>query len=513
MKSLADRAISRWITWIATGELPRNARTAMLDVARISYDNREREIYSYGRHFPLVRFIPGTRKRPAVFLINGDRWRGGGWSATGRHQESVRTAVAETVAYMNSCGKRATSLIVPFSALNGAGIRLDSIRPVDVRNDRVEEITHRTRHFTDIPRWMRTKTVYDEKTTTVDAIRNHGAPGSSHRTWHGSRFSPYLTLSGHGYFNPADGEFQEYNGNRVRVDFGAANARVHPLTDDRVWAPWTLVGDENGRVTYRVARDVPAYEPDADGVYTWTEDRHWLGDALFDAEIDITTHVRERVPDDVRGWMETQEGYVSVTHSSRSGGNYVTREIHTRGKRFRFVSSFDYSEPAPLYFLCALPHGCQASTVEDAIAALMPDSVRAAMDAGRDVIRQGDIFAVATDLPRAEILARATRTARRSHAVNGRGAIRPGEDRDAIWIHGTRHTATEVAVTPDGVTYIRGAMYHDPARFDRNGNTRRDHVTRPLGDGDTWYVAIRNTVPRMPERARVRWITSETATA
>ena len=73
-----------------------------------------------------------------------------------------------------------------------------------------------------------------------------------------------------------------------------------------------------------------------------------------------------------------------------------------------------------------------------------------------------------------------------------------GRNRDRIAetlrVHGTSHTATEVARATFGRVYVRGTVRHVP---DLAGERRqRDHVDVKLGDGETWYLAVRNTVPR-----------------
>lgn len=81
-------------------------------------------IFSYGPHFPLAEIMPGNGTRRGWWLLNGDRWRGGGgWgSSTSGQQTEVQQLVRDTgLPY----------LIVPFSALNQAGIRHNSIQIVD----------------------------------------------------------------------------------------------------------------------------------------------------------------------------------------------------------------------------------------------------------------------------------------------------------------------------------------------------------------------------------------------
>ena len=65
--------------------------------------------------------------------------------------------------------------------------------------------------------------------------------------------------------------------------------------------------------------------------------------------------------------------------------------------------------------------------------------------------------------------------------------------REALAIYGTAHTATEIAVTASG-TFARGTVKHVPAV----ANERRDADHAPLAlDAGIWYLAVRNTVPRM----------------
>lgn len=116
---------------------------------RITVSIRAREVYSYGSHFPLFRFVPrevnGWRD---VFVINGDEWRGSGWhpSRTPDHQRIARRAIAET-------GIR--SVILPFSAIGGSGLELDSVRPVHVRADETWSETMAADRLEDVPQWRR----------------------------------------------------------------------------------------------------------------------------------------------------------------------------------------------------------------------------------------------------------------------------------------------------------------------------------------------------------------------
>ena len=114
----------------------------------------------------------------------------------------------------------------------------------------------------------------------------------------------------------------------------------------------------------------------AGGRYEWHTIRHWLGDAVFTAE-----------------------------RTSRWGS-------FGSGTRVHWLSSFDRQESQPLYFLSQLPG--PADTVDAATESLAPDSVRTARDMGRNVVRQGDMFAIETGMTtRALRAAGATITRRR----------------------------------------------------------------------------------------------------
>jgi hypothetical protein len=188
----------------------------------------------------------------------------------------------------------------------------------------------------------------------------------------------------------------------------------------------------------------PIAELGEDGLWHWETSRHWLGDSLFFA----------------RG---------------------------RDGRRHRFLSSFDYQESRPLYFLCELPRSSTAETVEQAYEDLRPDEVKAADEAGIEVTRQGDIFAIPTEL-----------TTREAKALTpyGKGSIVKKPQRGLL---GTRHTASQVLFATGGRIYARGTLYHAVGTWERS-----DHSRRRMGDGKTWHLLVRNTVPRQQARERSR---------
>lgn len=334
-------------------------------------------LYSYGTHFELARPIR-DRGRVVGWLANGDRVS----VSTDRHQRITRNALARTGLPI---------IIVPRDALSSAGIMLDTIRPVEITDDRFETIPHRA------------------------------------------------------YALP-EGEIEK-----------------SVMTGTRI----TIETDDDGRA-----------------VYVWTTHRHWLGASLFRAAV-------------------------------RTGSS-------PRARRWAyFLSAFDDQETRPLYFLAELPRGARPETVADAFEALKPETVKAAEMMGRDITRQGDIFAVAMpgittrglrkDGAVIETGPRRKLVTRWRDLYTAEGDILTGDpvwhdeyaagrigetveafpDRGRGWraLLGQNHYATEVARMPDGTTYARGTMTHDPAGRDR------DHAQRKMGDGKTWHLIVKNTVP------------------
>lgn len=173
--------------------------------------------------------------------------------------------------------------------------------------------------------------------------------------------------------------------------------------------------------------------PGPDGRYHWTEQRHWLGESVFRASY--------------------------TRYLGRDQGHETRRHAY-------FLSAFDTNEARPLYFLAQLPDGARPQTVDAAREALKPPEVLAAERAGRAVQRQGDVFAIPQEGAPTRLF--------------------PGPSQRMAMVLRVNHRATEVRVA-DGRTYARGRLYH----------VRRpaEHATIQLGDGKTWHLLVRNTVP------------------
>src|SRR5262249_45453833 len=129
------------------------------------------------------------------------------------------------------------------------------------------------------------------------------------------------------------------------------------------------------------------------------------------------------------------------------------------------------NEPRPLYFLAELPRDARPQTVEQAREALKPTQVLLAEEHGITVQRQGDVFAIPSLLSTRHL----ARPSQRSALVPG-GNPRATEGRsDAEY---------------GGGPSARGKRRRDP-----DGGRRPEHVTIQLGDGKTWHLLVKNTVP------------------
>lgn len=378
MASNQDRT-ERWME----RALGRSSRDLSRSSGTVFYEGDS--IYSYGRHFEMARVMRDRSGEPSFVLVNGDRFS----VTTSGHQSGVRGVI-------RSSGL--PSIIVPYSAMDAAGIELDSIRPIQVREDRTETIKHESTE----PPGTDHETMPDPSGATIQRCQWNGSHRCAEPAWGGARWT--ITERTRQVPDP----------NRVRV------------------------GSRRGRSYYDSRR---VAERGDDGVWRWKTYKHWLGDSLF---------------------------------SARAGG-----------RRRVFLSSFDYQEPGPLYFLAELPRGADAWSVDQAFQALKPEPVVMAEDAGLTVSRQGDIFAVPTTLTTKEV---------RAQTPYGKGRIvkRP-------LILGTNHEPSEAMFATGGRVYARGSLYHNPQEWGRE----RDHVRRRMGDGRAWHLLVRNTVPRQaPATAR-----------
>lgn len=359
----ADETIRRFIRYVALGEMPARAKVIAPYTSNVPYSVSQREIYSYGNHFPLCKFMPAKRDKPALFVINGDRWRGG-WGTTNRHQEITRRVIAEVIA---DSPKRIDSIVIPFSALRGALIDIESIRPIDIREDRAEIFDN----VATLPAAI--DTPLPTRAESIEPLDNGERSIAKTETL----YRGDITVS------------------TTSRDTGIVTTTTRRVQLTRCTMHRTYENNYSGAgyadiVPPRVAFYLDGSSVDIDGdTLTFETRRHWLGDSLFSANVTraITRRCSEHVPSEYDATR-----CANCRHYLSDHGTYTD----TVQRRYRFVSSFDYNEPAPLYYLAALPASSRAMSVPDAVSDLAPASVHAAMSAGLDVQRQGDIFFIPT---------------------------------------------------------------------------------------------------------------------
>lgn len=440
---------------------------------------------------PMMQFA-GKRHMGGTMVVNGDGFDDeiiNGW------QERMReTARADL-------GNRRVSLL-PYAALTGAQIDRSSVIPIEVSDDRNENFEvflpspFMERHPPSIVAMMDEYPALPSGALRIDGANSHND----------------VTL-----------EFT-HEGVPLRVRF----------TRSSLGDSWSI-----NRILIWAAPEfgVRAWQRCAWATERWVLNRDGVGEYLT-------------------GWF-----WVENIH--RLGAVVFSGITAVDGRRHRYLSAFDMQEPNGLYFLAMLPDRGACKTYAQALDLLAPDMVHQARKEGRNVYRQGDVFAIETKRTNEEVYAGAVTRVRRhvvlqsAEACIGHG-IHPypplegevveesacpfcaghtlqsgwGERaRVALSIHRTGHTASEVVVKEGGVTYIRGDMFHDPWLEDPE-RANADH--RPIQLGSTearvpalrhveagvwiphsladavefnldtlpWFVAIRNTVPKIRPRSR-----------
>jgi hypothetical protein len=428
----------------------------------------------------LAKYIGHRYKKNGVLLLNGDGFDD---EAATRWQTQLRNRGRVLF------GERRV-ILLPFLALAAARIDVDTLRPIEITED-----TERTERHTVglVPEAL---------------IAQRGRRLSprdfefTHRTLLDARWRPepgYIPSQGGAryIYHHADNA----NGETGRIP---ANS---PYPTNRTLGDVLVVLDTGGGHGVYVHQSVrySALEPNwqtaiwnpTDRRYEWRETYHQLGASVFYA-------------------------------------NGVD------GKRHRFLSAFDQDEPDPMYFLAMLPDAGKCESYQDSLELLKPELVKAAEAQGRRVYRQGDVFAIQTNLTDEEVYRDARTRVRREIALQNPGPNRAWtpaaegeivgrgtcpccesrtarlpftqEARTALMIYGTGHTATEVVVRNDGATFIRGNMHHDPVLETPGREPEHQVVTLrgwqpdpPEYEGPTreaWYLAVRNTVPRLKADAR-----------
>jgi hypothetical protein len=120
----------------------------------------DRSLYSYGHHFELARIMPSPSGDPrGWWLVNSDTYS----VSTSNHQRITRSALGFSHLPM---------ILLPFSALDAAGIDLETIRSVDILPDRYDYVAH-TGPECDMPRFQ-----------DAGEIRRNVFHGDGTATWH-----------------------------------------------------------------------------------------------------------------------------------------------------------------------------------------------------------------------------------------------------------------------------------------------------------------------------------------
>lgn len=486
-------------------------------------------IFSYGTHFEIARLIRDRKGEPLFFLLNGETFS----NTTTKHQAEVRGAISRT---------SMPSVIIPHRALEAAGIDFASIQLIDVQSDWWEQVVTVRQEFPTEAEWQ-----YESDTLTDYGGWRNSRTGEIHlrlKAWGEMppkqetcevcvKPVPYPRVDYTAPFNERQAMYAEYE--RLEVERKAHIRARHGEWDEfsahrratgrrfiqnkRGWRTWDMEDDGNGGIEY-----------------VQTFDRHRLGASLIRAQVRFMA--RRRCPREVAPYVEEFEGgegplnqrqdrwrhdfeytepdwdgpltprTVSATRLSTRcpvcNGSGWRREPATRWAYF--LSGFDENETRPSYFFCELVPGAKPRTVDEAVDSLKPDAVRYAESIGREVKRQGDIFAIPMPgLTLRELKQRGGVHTKRPHLVL-RGTdvkyataataeiLRTARDEGILlsWsgprptLLSTNHEATEI-VTVGGQTYGRGMLRHVPQ------NRQPDH--RGVKLGKDWHLIVKNTVP------------------
>lgn len=431
MSNLTYSIVTPWAQNCADGG---TRRIPQRQAARVSVSLNGDAILSYG-WWEMARILRDRKGQPVRFLINGDTYS----VTTSRQQSEVRAAIQRT---------GLPSVIVPYSVLDEAGIERDSIDVLDVQADRTVATT--TTKTENPGRWEHDSyPVYDDHGGWQNTLTGEIVLRDARNPWGAQRPDTVCNCDRpqlvHGTYGPLGYKYEGgYSSPQYIADLAAHNEAIAAETAHRRLrhGDWEeipasrrpsgrkrIVSGPNGRTEWTMVWDDEAQTV----TYQNTRHRHLLGGSL------ITARVRYR----------------------RANGATATRTA-------RFLSGFDEQETRPSYFFCELPRTSRAATIDEAYADLKPATVKTAEALGREVKRQGDIFAVPLTMTTAELTA--------SGAERVKGA----------YILGTNHRATEVA-TIGKLTYIRGTISHAPQ------GRASDH--KRVTVGKQWHLVLKNTVP------------------
>jgi hypothetical protein len=514
---------------------------------RVFHDGRS--IYSYGHHFEMARVL-FEKGEATTILVNGERAS----VTTSKHQNVLRSAIQRHMSNL-------PSVIIPFGAIDAARIDMDTIRIIDVQQDRQIPTHHESdsppRHYNYLPptkeyevdewtdeeleRW-RMWHRHNDWQVKLDNLLAQARTAQATIEEHGEDYKKYdwQRLTSGDELAHVQREIAKHHAAGINMDAWCTSSpkpKLEPTGEvvSGVYAGWSRSIEgylADGTFVRGVQPGIDWRVPDSDGQWRWTTYLHVLGESLIEADVhawrrvtcedcsgdgvtrrampvlptgywhsyggEVVTRVRVPIPttaesygerDYIRSWRhwETIDMQVAILPLPRDHYDCPTcrgtGKVRTPIKRrkVKFLSGFDHGEPHLAYFFCELPK-CDATTVDEAYEALKPDVVKLAEQMGRNVVRQGDVFAIETTATTRELKGKAKRIGRRN-ADDG------SDERAASMLLGTNHQGTHVIHCKDGTVYAKGCMWHVP-----DGRTN-DHVRKKLGDGKAWHIIVKNTVP------------------
>jgi hypothetical protein len=522
--------------WVEQASTPRKPGERAEHEEKSSIIARGDSLYHYGHHFELARIVRTKGGRPKLFVLNGDSVNLGGryGPSTGERQRQVESLVRQT---------DVPFITIPFSALGAAGVDISTVTPLEVRPDRTEYIQRESRERPgpflkmDDPNGA----TYEHSEQRYGWVHKETGEVFDGTPPFDERYGETAVYSHGPYAHKSQRVVQVDNPNEATVtsypqhSYPSGHAK---LGDDGIWR-WKLyrhwLGDSlfKARVTEHRVRNANETERQIFLAYEeWSTEHRYLRqrerdhrtrvsdmvfvESLYAANDDRLKHITAPRPDadelaaareDVvaaeRRIAEHEEKAPPHNEVERVGDKLIVR--HTVRRWAKFLSSFDYNEPHRPYFMCELRYGCPANTVDEAIEDLKPPVIRDALAVGLNVLRHGDVFLIPTSLTTDELKSRAvtfraTRTVKAERWWMGEYTPAVTEEYDEpirklrgqgdATVLGTNHSGTWTIVTNDGDYYVRGRMYHTPG-----GWRDPDHRVLKLGDGQTWYRCVKNTVP------------------
>lgn len=411
-----------------------------------------------GRNRPVIemaRYIGKRFEKRSIALMNGDGFEN-------RSLQGIQAAIRGVI--QDEFTRNEQRMIVPYAALESAGLVLSSLVPIHIAGDRRVQMVAKVAK---VP-----QSVIDRERLKLTAASPRVSFEHNERSYR---------LNWNYNYKPG-----------ISGQYGTENPAIEVVHTPEF---------SNQQAMYRISAP-------ANGDWTVTEEVHRLGSAVF--------------------WA-----------------------VGPDGQRHRWISSFDQNENPPMYFLAQLPDRGGIRYVTHAIRLLAPKIVQKAREDGRRVFRQGDIFTIETDMKDEDFSP--DQITRRHHVFSyqnppnvfsggtsgttwttmaldvnmtsstvstAEGAwmlavapplvVEPGNQRwyleqrarlskklrDGLMIYRTGHTASMVAVTSYG-TFVKGTMYHDPILENIRAGRAPEHAPLQLGDGQKWYLAVRNAVPRL----------------